>query len=262
MQHRRLFVAFAFLAGILIGLASSMPVSAHHPEISASTDCLTDDGWTVKWTVAPDRDRPELTWKVLDPDGYSPTGSQPALTVNVFVKTVTYPVDQAYATEEVEVQWSNRVTSTRFATIERPNPCPTTTTSTTTSTVPPTSSSVPPSTSTPTTTVTSTPTTTTAAPSTTTTAPSTVSTTLPTPPTTDSPDCTTGTIVDDVCQPVGCCEQGPPPTYTPPVRVTQPPPVPELPETGPEETERLLTIATLTAVLGGLLVLTARRRLS
>lgn len=165
----RKFIAAAsvVIAGVMLGAGV---VSAHHPVIQTSTDCHDDGTWSATFTVQPDANRPSLTWRIVSPDGYAPSGSQQASGSSTFTRTVTAGVDVPSITETVTAKWSNGVTATRKATAYLPQGCTTpttTTTTTTTTTVPETTTTIPATTTTePATTTTAAETTTTAAPTT------------------------------------------------------------------------------------------------
>ncbi len=73
---KKIIAAICVLGGVLIGPGTA---SAHFPQVSGTTVCREVGGdWTVNWVVTPDQPRPNETWEVTSPSGYSQSGSQPA----------------------------------------------------------------------------------------------------------------------------------------------------------------------------------------
>jgi len=70
----------AVLAGAIIGMAGAVafaaPASATHPTITGTSDCVSEDGWTVTWTVTNEWpvDGKVKKVKVLSPEGGEVTG--------------------------------------------------------------------------------------------------------------------------------------------------------------------------------------------
>lgn len=123
-------VVLAVLSVLTFGLMGGV-ASAHHPEITVTTDC-GDDGWTVTYTVRSDAVR-GLTWNV------NGVGSKPDSETFVFIENLDFSTvsDSFTAT----ATWSNGAgPESRSASASRPQGCEapetTTTTSSTTTTIP------------------------------------------------------------------------------------------------------------------------------
>lgn len=227
MKLRRVIGGAVIATAVSLSFVGVQTASAHHPLVSGTTQCRTGDTWSVNWSASADAVR-GLTWRILEPSGYAPAGSQADSAS--FTRTASYPVTQASATETVKAKWSNGVQDSRSATVQRPEPCVVDTTTTTTTT------------------------TTTVAPTTTTTLPDTTTTTLPPAGSTTVPDAPTTTLMPDAptTTAVAVGEPPVPPTTASSAVVATTVPVRSaLPATGPSEVARNIVIAAMVCLIIG-----------
>lgn len=263
---------------LVVGASTTGVADAHHPLVSGVASCA-DTGWTVDWSVAPDANRPQLTWSISSPDGYAPAGSQQASASSRFTRTTLHRFDDRSATETVRALWSNGAQAERSARVGRPDGCqpppPPPPTTEPPVTVPPTTeppTTVPPTTVPPVTVppVTEPPVVTTGPPPTVppTSPPPTQPTLPPVPPVTPPATCPDGLVPSNIgfCIPPPVCSGGdvgsdgicrPVTVTTPAERVTTTTVTPSLPETG--NGDLIPMLATLLVSLGGLGVVIARR---
>lgn len=143
---RRLAVCLIPLAFLLI----ASPAWAHHATVTGSTTC-SDSSHLVAWTVTNSQPRIAMNIDSATADPYTVTGlpetvppGGSAAGETIVPGTITGPV-----TLTVHVSWPDGPHKTATATIDLPDPCTVTTTSSSTTTEPPTT--VPPSSVSPTT---------------------------------------------------------------------------------------------------------------
>ena len=122
----------AIVAGAFIGLTGAFafvsPALATYPTINGSSDCVSDKGWTVNWTLTntwPD-DGTVTNVEVLEPENGTVTGD---LAVNAHVGqgadfhltgTEELPADATQAKITVSVHFTNGHTGSKSGWVGRP----------------------------------------------------------------------------------------------------------------------------------------------
>ena len=146
---------FVFIAAVLSAVLASIGLwagvaSAHEANITGQTTCLEDGSWTVHWTVGNSETEPSMTFDSATVTGGSITLSPNTVPGGGFATgTSTHSSGTASATLAVTEHWSDEITHSDQATVDRPEECvvPTTTTTTeaptTTTTVASTTTTVP-----------------------------------------------------------------------------------------------------------------------